>query len=187
MDERFALPIRILHDAAGRFERLNIPYMLSGSTAMMYYSVYRLTADIDIVLELKSEDAPALIKAFEPDYYVPHSAIRSAVSSGRMFNVIHTQTAYKIDCIIKKTTDFQKAVFERRQKVHFFGSDIWIITVEDLILSKLLWAKDSKSEMQHRDVQNLMFTEHDKELVGNLAVELGVSEDYKQLLAELEI
>lgn len=185
MDERFALPIRILHDAAERLDNLNIPYMLSGSTAMMYYSVYRLTADIDIVLELKPEDAPAFIKAFEPDYYVPHSAIRSAVSSGRMFNVIHTQTAYKIDCIIKKTTDFQKAVFERRRKVDFYGGDIWIITVEDLILSKLLWAKDSKSEMQHRDVKNLLRLLHDEEYVQSLLDVLEVREGYERLSGDI--
>ena len=36
------------------------------------------------------------------------------------------------------------------------GVKIWLVSVEDLILSKLVWAKDSGSEMQMGDVRNLM-------------------------------
>lgn len=72
MEEKNYLPIRILHDFAGRIERLKINYMLTGSMAMMRYSVYRFTADADVVLELQTQDAKRIIGEFEPDYYVPH-------------------------------------------------------------------------------------------------------------------
>lgn len=177
-EEKFRLPIRILHNFAEKLETLKIPYMLSGSTAMMYYSVYRLTADIDIVLELGPNKETRLFSVLEPEYYVPREAVRRAISSSRMFNVIHTRTAYKVDCIIKKTSEFQKAVFDRRRMVDFYGKDIWIITVEDLILSKLLWAKDSMSEMQFKDVKNLMKTEHDTVYVESWLDKLGVREGF---------
>lgn len=162
MEKGFEVPIRILHDFVERIERLRISYMLSGSTAMIYYSVFRFTADIDIVMELSDRDASRIISALEPDYYVPHDSVRRAISSNRMFNVLHMQTAYKVDCIIKKTSDFQAIAFARRLRVNFYGNEIWIITIEDLILSKLLWAKDSRSDMQFKDIRNLLRVERDE-------------------------
>ena len=69
---------RILKDATERFERLAIPYMLTGSMALSKYAMMRMTNDIDIVMELKYADAQRIINAFEPDYYVPHSRVSSA-------------------------------------------------------------------------------------------------------------
>jgi hypothetical protein len=34
--------------------------------------------------------------------------------------------------------------------------EIWIVSAEDLIISKLYWAKDSLSEIQLRDIKNLL-------------------------------
>lgn len=156
METKNLLPIRILHDFADRIEKLGLNYMLTGSMAMMAYAVYRFTADVDVVLELETQDAKRIIETFEPDYYVPHNAVSRAISNKRMFNIIHEETAFKIDCVIKKTSDFQKAAFENRRKTDFYGREIWIITVEDLIISKLLWAKESGSEKQMTDVRNLI-------------------------------
>jgi hypothetical protein len=167
MEKGFVVPIKVLHDFVERIERLRIPYMLSGSTAMIYYSVYRFTADIDIVMEIQERDASKIIGVLEPDYYVPHEAIRRAISSKRMFNVIHMQTAYKVDCIIKKTSEFQISAFERRSRGNLQGKDIWIITLEDLIISKLLWAKDSRSDVQFKDIRNLLNAERDEEYFDN--------------------
>lgn len=179
MEKGFEVPIKVLHDFVERIERLGISYMLSGSTAMIYYSVYRFTADIDIVMELGERDVSKVIGVLEPDYYVPHDAVRRAISSNRMFNVIHMQTAYKVDCIIKKTSDFQISAFERRRRVNFNGNDIWIITIEDLIISKLLWAKDSKSDIQFKDVRNLLNAERDERYFENWIGRLDLRDTLK--------
>ncbi len=174
MENKNLLPIRILHDFAARIEKLDLAYMLTGSMAMMAYSVYRFTADVDVVLELREADAKRIIETFEPDYYVPHNAVSRAILSKRMFNVIHQETAFKIDCVIKKTTDFQKIAFENRQKIDFYGGDIWIITKEDLIISKLLWAKESRSEKQLTDVRNLILSRIDAPYVENWTQKLEI-------------
>lgn len=74
MEQKNLLPIRILHDFAERFEKPDIAYTLTDSMAMMRYSAYRFTADVDVVLEVKTDDAKRIIETFEPDYYVPHNA-----------------------------------------------------------------------------------------------------------------
>ncbi|MCY7347092.1 MAG: hypothetical protein LH614_12825 [Pyrinomonadaceae bacterium] len=186
MPDKNYLPIQILHDFAERIERLNIAYMLTGSMAMMNYSLYRFTADVNVVLELKSEDAKRIIGVFEPDYYVPHNAVSRAIFSEKMFNVIHHETAFKIDCVIKKQTAFQEIAFERRSRTDFYGRKIWIITKEDLIISKLLWAKDSLSEKQLTDVKNLAKTGFDAGYVEKWTNELGVYKLLAQCRKEIE-
>ncbi|CAN5871299.1 hypothetical protein BH20ACI4_BH20ACI4_22840 [soil metagenome] len=170
------LPVKIVHDFVERVEPLKIEYMLTGSLAMMLYSVYRMTADVDIVVELKYEDADRIINAFEPDYYVPHGRVRDAIARQFMFNVIHQETAFKIDLVIKKSNEFQQTAFERRQKKDFYGKEISVITLEDLILSKLLWAKKSLSEKQLTDVENLMQENFDLDYTQNWVSKLSLEE-----------
>jgi len=186
MPEENLLPIKILHDFTGRMENSGIKYLLTGSMAMMNYSVYRFTADIDLILELKVEDVPKIIETLEPDYYVPHQSTRRAVSTEKMFNVIHEETAFKVDCVVRKSTAFQIEVFQRRKQTDFYGRKIWIITKEDLIISKLWWAKDSLSEKQLTDVKNLIRTGFNGDYIKEWTKQLGVDEMFEQCLREIE-
>ncbi len=149
-------PNEILRDVAERLERGAIDYMLSGSMAMMFYATPRYTADIDVVLELNAQKAAKIPMLFEPDYYVPRNRINDAIARQSMFNLIHHASSFKIDCIIKKNIEFQENAFANRQKVNYFDFDVWIIRKEDLIISKLLWAKDTHSDFQMRDIVNLL-------------------------------
>ncbi|HUF04466.1 MAG TPA: hypothetical protein VMM38_09860 [Aridibacter sp.] len=172
------IPIRVLHDFVGRLDRLGIAYMLTGSMAMMRYTVFRQTADIDVVVDLKRSDLEPLISALEPDFYVPHGSAKRAVEYRRMFNAIHQETAFKIDCIMKKHDDFQNSAFERRELTDFYGAEVFVVGKDDLILSKLLWAKDSGSEMQRRDIANLMRSGFDVEYVTRWISPLGIEKLY---------
>lgn len=174
------LPVKIVHDFVERVEPLGIKYMLTGSTAMLLYNVYRMTADIDIVVELQHDDANRIISAFEPDYYVPHGRVRDAIARKFMFNVIHQETAFKIDLVIKKTDEFQLEAFERRRKIDFYGKEISVISLEDLIISKLLWAKDSRSEKQLTDVENLLQNDFDVEYTKTWVEKLGLEDLFEQ-------
>lgn len=174
------LPVKILHDFVGRIEPLGIEYMLSDSLAMMLYNFYRMTADIDVLIELKYEDADRIIKTFEPDYYVPHGRVRDAIARKFMFNIIHQETAFKIDLVIKKTDEFQLNAFERRRKIDFHGKVISVISLEDLIISKLFWAKDSLSEKQLTDVENLLQNDFDAEYINEWIGKLNLEELFKK-------
>ncbi len=186
METKNLLPIRILHDFAARIEKLDLAYMLTGSMAMMAYSVYRFTADVDVVLELREADAKRIIETFEPDYYVPHNSVSRAILSKRMFNLIHQETAFKIDCVMRKATDFQQSAFENRRKIDFYGGGIWIITKEDLIVSKLLWAKESRSEKQLSDVRSLILSGIDTPYVEDWTQKLEIFDLFEECRKERE-
>jgi hypothetical protein len=44
--------LEVLITVTGRLETADIPYMITGSMAANYYTVPRMTRDIDIVVEL---------------------------------------------------------------------------------------------------------------------------------------
>jgi hypothetical protein len=128
----------VLKDCSERLEKLGIDYMLTGSMALVHYAIPRTTTDIDVIIELTVKDADRFIKAFENDYYVPHSRVRDAISRNKMFNVLNQETIIKIDCVIKKTDEFSVKAFSRRLRVNYSGDfEVWIISKEDLIISKL--------------------------------------------------
>lgn len=186
MEFKDYVPTRVLHDFVGRIEPLGIKYMLTGSMAMMRYAGFRQTADIDVVLEFDFGDKDKFINSLEPDYYVPHTAVGLGFESKRMFNVIHIETAFKIDCVPKKTGDFQQSVFERRERTDYYGGEIWIISKEDLILSKLWWAKDTNSEMQLRDIKSIMQSGFDKNYTEKWLDKLGIEKPFYECLNEVE-
>ncbi len=174
----------VLKDFTERLEKLGIAYMLTGSMAMIEYSMMRMTNDIDIVIEVSTGDADRIIKEFEPDYYVPQGRVRDAISRKFMFNLLHQTTLVKIDCVVRKDDEFQRTAFSNRRKVNFSAFEVWIISKEDLILSKLNWAKKTRSEMQMRDVAGIIRNGYDANYVEGWAKKLGI-EDLLQECREL--
>ena len=98
-----------------------------------------------------------------------------------MFNLIHNETIIKLDCIVLKSDQYRQEEFARRRLVLLGNFETWIVSREDLILSKLYWARDSKSELQLRDVKNLLTADCDRPYLYSRADELGV----KELLVEV--
>ena len=177
----------VLRDCTERLERLDIDYMLTGSMALVHYAIPRMTADIDLVIELAPDKVEKFIKEFEPDYYVPHARIKNAVSRNKMFNLLDQRTIIKVDCIVRKDDEFHRQAFSRRKRVSYTGSfDVWIISKEDLILSKLTWAKNTKSEMQMRDVAAILRNAFDENYVEDWAKKLGVEEILRECFNLLE-
>lgn len=46
--------------------------------------------------------------------------------------------------------------FQRRQKVDFLGKEIYIVTKEDLVLSKFRWIQILQSSIQKEDIALLL-------------------------------
>jgi hypothetical protein len=146
----------VLRDVSARFERAAIPFMLTGSLAMNYYAEPRMTRDIDIVAELESTDVGRVVRLFETDYYVSQDAVAEAVRDRSSFNVIEQTSVTKVDVFPRKRDHFRETEFARRRHVAIGDFSTWIVTAEDLVLAKLLWARASRSEAQLGDVRTLL-------------------------------
>ena len=172
----------VLRIVVKRLESAGIPYMITGSTAANFYTTPRMTRDIDIVIEVAGENTETLFFLFANDFYIDKDSIRNAIHNRQIFNIIHNEGLIKVDFIIKKETEYRKAEFQRRRSIVFEGLKMYITSPEDLILSKLFWAKESFSEMQIQDVKNLMRTVPDLDVnyIEKWLTELGLEEIYKE-------
>lgn len=176
--------IDIVRDVSRRFEQAGIPYMLTGSMAMNYYAQPRMTRDIDIVIAVGQDDVRRLVALFQSDYYVSEENIRESLAHQSIFNLIHEESVIKVDCIIRKNTEYRRVEFERRQKISILDFSVFIVSKEDLIISKLFWAKDSQSELQLGDVQNLLATGYDAAYLQRWTRELGLDTLLKNVTNE---
>jgi len=164
----------IVRDVSTRLERGGLAYMLTGSMAMNYYAQPRMTRDIDLVVALTARDTDTVMRLFTPDYYVSRDAVSSSIAHESIFNLIHQESLIKVDCIVRKGSPYRRAEFERRQRIAIEDFSTWIASKEDLIISKLWWAKDSHSELQLRDVKNLAGTGCDGNYIERWTKELGL-------------
>jgi hypothetical protein len=174
--------LEVLKIVAGRLNEAEIPYMISGSIAANYYTIPRMTRDIDIVIELKENAIDKFVALFEDDFYVNREMVKNEVSCQGMFNLINNSYVIKIDFIIKKSSAYQNAEFSNKRQVLIDQCPMWFVSAEDLIISKLLWAKESRSEVQLKDVANLMETVDnlDLEYIDNWIKKLELEQIYKE-------
>jgi hypothetical protein len=145
----------LLLTTAQKLTAIQVPYMLSGSVAMSFYSVSRTTRDIDIVVYLREKDVDNLLLAFE-GYYFHRPTIEDEISRKGIFNIISNDTGFKIDFIILKQDEYSQTAFGRRQPLRLNNETVYVISIEDLIVAKLKWIQQLYSERQFIDIQNLM-------------------------------
>lgn len=87
-----------------RLNQVNIPYMITGGIATIFYGRPRLTHDFDIVIDVGPEQIQRLIDTFGEEFYVSEEAVREAMDRHGMFNLIHLDSGIKVDSGCFRTT-----------------------------------------------------------------------------------
>jgi hypothetical protein len=129
-----------------------IEYMLAGSFASTRYGSPRSTQDIDIVISAGPEQLKSLIQDLNgKHYYAEFNDALHAYQNESLFNVIDLETGWKIDLIFRKSTPFGLEEFRRRSRIELHGLSLFVASPEDVIISKLAWAKDGASHRQIED------------------------------------
>lgn len=173
-------------------EELKIPYMITGAVASILYGKPRLTDDIDVVIALKKTDVPLLRRYFpESEFYVlPDEAIFEEIDRKGQFNIIHIPTAIKMDCIILKDNEFELEQFRRRRKIPFVDdAEASTSSPESIILNKMLFYKEGKSEKHIRDIIGILNVSGsiiDKDYIKKWAYELGIDAIWNMILEKVK-
>ena len=142
-----------VRDVFERLERLSIPYYLTGSEALPCYGQPRQTMDIDIVIDVTLADFGRVEAVFQPDFLVNPPV---DFSGHVMASVIPLSALGKADLILDRRDPWSRSAMERRRPwQHPLYGNIWVISLEDLILAKLAWSEGT-SELQMGDCRNLI-------------------------------
>jgi len=186
------LEIRVLADFVGILEQLEIAYTIGGSLASSVYGAVRFTQDADLMVEPFESKSQRLLELLKPNYYVSINAVSNALRQRSSFNVIHFETAFKIDVFVRKDTAFEKQLLSRRKLLKLSDSlekSFSVVSAEDIILLKMLWYRDSNcsSERQWADVIGVLKVQAGKldlQYLKKWAGVLGVSELLEKALSE---
>ena len=95
-----------------RLDDFGIPYMITGSFASNMHGVPRATQDVDVVIEADQDSLDKFVESLGGEFYVSPEAAREALERRRMFNIVHLETGFKVDLIIKKSRPFSQIGFQ---------------------------------------------------------------------------
>lgn len=166
-----------------------IPYMISGSLGSSLHGEPRATNDIDLIIAPTERQLNIFVQSLGEDYYVSPEAAQEAIRNWSMFNVIDYKAGWKADVIIRKRRPFSVEEFKRRMPGEIAGVQIFVVSPEDAILSKLEWSKAGESECQFRDAQGIAVVQWktlDKKYLHKWARELDVKDLLENLLKNAE-
>jgi hypothetical protein len=162
-----------------------IPYMLSGSMSSSFHGQPRATNDVDIVIDPPSEQQlTQFLDLLGAGYYVSRPAVKESLKNRSMFNVIDIESGWKADLMICKSRPYSQQEFSRRRQAVILGIELFIVSPEDSILTKLEWSKDGQSRMQFEDALNVFRLQRDNldlDYLQKWAAELNIADLLEKL------
>ena len=174
--------IDIVRDISERLDTADIGYMLTGSMAMNGYALPCAPRNLDFVVALCPADAELMVRLFSPGYDISREQVDNAIAQRTFFNIFHRKNRMKVNCIVCQQIKYRLTEFGRRQRAKFENFNTWIVSKEDLIISKLHWIRKSRSERHLRDVKNLAATGCDTAYIERWTRALGVFKLWEECL-----
>lgn len=140
--------------------KIGVRYMVTGAVAVIIYGEPRLTQDIDLVIELKTENIEGFRRNFASKefYCPPDESIKLEINrhSRGHFNIIHLETGFKADCYMVGQDELHRWAMSNRKEFTIEGEPIWVAPPEYVILRKLEYFREGKSEKHLRDIASIL-------------------------------
>ena len=161
-----------------RLNKLGVRYMVTGSVAVSVYGEPRFTNDVDVIVVLDRGQIARLSEVFPPaEFYCPPAEV-IAVEAGRPlrghFNVIHHSTGFKADFYLSGRDPLHSWALEKARDVDVEGERMVLAPPEYVILRKLEYFREGRSEKHLRDVRSILVAT--PELNGNADLERWVAQ-----------
>lgn len=168
----------------------NIPYVIVGSLASTQHGLARSTLDSDLLVKIELSQVPALISQLQDTFYADEMMAINAINNKSSFNVIHLETMFKVDLFVAHEDLFDQAQLDRRRPravAKGLDQEIYILSAEDTILSKLKWYRlgGEQSEQQWRDVIGVYKVQREQldfQYLHKMAVQLQVGDLLERIL-----
>ena len=142
--------------------RLGVPYMVSGSVAVIIYGEPRLTNDVDLVAVLGREHIALLSEAFPTaEFSCPPPeviAVEAARDLRGHFNIIHHETGFKADVYLSGRDPLHAWGLARARRLDVEGDLLVVAPPEYVILRKLEYFREGGSEKHVRDIRSMLDT-----------------------------
>lgn len=185
-------PEELLKNIAEILDNLKIPYAITGGFAVSVWGKIRSTLDIDIIVELSDKNVKPLVREVRrilENVYADEDMVRDALRHKTEFNFIDPDSNMKVDFFVQANDPYNKLKMKRRILRDAYGYKVYFVSPEDLILSKLLWSKDSGSWKQREDIKTVLENSKvklDLEYIKSWAERQGTIDILNDLLKEIK-
>jgi hypothetical protein len=143
---------------ADALETGGVAYLLSGSFASNYYGIPRSTKDADFVLQVTGALGEDFAARLGQDFLLdPQLSFETNTGTFRQL-LRHRDRGFKVELFALSQDAHDQARFQRRRTAPLFGRQIWLPSPEDVIVTKLRWARGKDKD----DARDVMAVQADK-------------------------
>ncbi|PSN13633.1 hypothetical protein C7271_22370 [filamentous cyanobacterium CCP5] len=144
------------------FTTVEVPYYVTGGVAAITYGEPRTTRDLDVVVSIPRDALTPLVTALEAaGFYVP-GVEDAATGRMRALQVTQIATISRADLVLADDNDYEQLKFQRRRLIPLpNGTEVYLVSPEDVVVNKLRWGQPSRSEKQWRDVLGVLKTQQE--------------------------
>jgi hypothetical protein len=136
-----------------------VPYMIVGSLATNLYCNPRSTEDGDFVVEANLAHLAREIRARRGDVrFDPQMGFESVTGTQKIVLQIEGH-AFDVEVFKLSDDEHDQVRFSRRMQIHTFDRDVWIASLEDMIVTKLRWSQHAGREKDVSDARNLILVQ----------------------------
>ena len=148
-----------------------IPYLLSGSFASNFYGIPRSTKDADFVIQSKGVGSE-FEKKLGNDFLLDPQLTFETVTGMYKQLVRHAKRNFRIEIFLLSDDPHDRERFARRRHENLFGRNVWLLSAEDSIISKLRWSR-GKDEDDIRNIISIQASRLDWTYIEKLCNEHG--------------
>jgi hypothetical protein len=136
----------------------NIPYMLTGSLASIHYGIVRSTKDADIVVNLAGKRIQDVVRQLDSSFVLDRQITFETVTGTTRHIVDVPSIPFRIEFFLLSSDPHDQERFQRRRKVNLLpmGRQVWLPTVEDVVIAKLCWAQRAARGKDRDDIRDVL-------------------------------
>lgn len=175
-------PLAIAAEVARAFELAGVRYLLGGSLASTTFGEPRATLDVDFAADLTPATLEPWADTLAASFVIDRAWARSEVAARRSFQILHRESALRVDVFVPPWQGLDLWKWEQRVRVTIRqAAAIDVTAPAGIVLQKLRWfrAGGEVSDRQWRDVLGVLKThvgKLDRAAMASWASRIGVDD-----------
>ena len=144
-------------------DRAGLPYMLVGSFASNVFGITRSTKDADVVVEFAGRKISDITRNLGAGYKLdPQMRFESVTGTSRfIIEVVGSPFLLEIFKLSEDPHDRERFARRMRQFSPEIGRDVFLLTAEDVIITKLRWSVALNRNKDRDDARDVMAVQGD--------------------------
>ena len=178
-------PAELLAALAEGLSALGVPWFLFGAQATILWGRPRLTADVDVTVQLDVENVPRLVDVLKTRGFQPRVDVNGDfVRRTRVLPLLYSPNGLPLDVVLAGP-GLEQVFLGRAVRVRIGDVDVPVISPEDLITAKILAGRPKDLE-DVRGVLRERLDRLDLEIIRSTLRELDQALSRSDLIACLE-